>query len=237
MNIQPFDFGPRFDTIVAPPSLDKLLDRVAALEAELVARGAAHEAELAEAREAALDRGRDEGRSEASAALRAALDVLHYQLETIEHRLDQRLAELTRDAAGLALDAADLLAGRVATAWPEAAVTSAVERVLRDTERAAELAIRVHPALAPALDQWLAERPRALTRQLVVEIVPDGELPPGDGIVDWRRGGLAIDAAARRAALRAELAPALAVIVAPADEVGSPAEPVKEDDARDPVLD
>ena len=237
MNIQPFDFGPRFDSIVAPPSLDALLERVAALEAELATQAAAHEAELAEAREAALDRGRDEGRGEASAALQAALDVLHYQLETIEHRLDERVAELTRDAAELALEAADLLAARVAISWPHAAVAAAVERVLRDTERAAELAIRVHPSLAPALHLWLAERPRALTRQLVVEIVPDDEVTPGDGIVDWRRGGLAIDAAARRAAVRAELSPALDTMVPPACDAGSPAEPVKEDDARDPALD
>jgi flagellar assembly protein FliH len=236
MNIQPFDFGPRFDTIVAAPSLDALLERVAALEAELAAQATAHEAELAEAREAALDRGRDEGRGEASAALQAALDVLHYQLETIEHRLDERVTELTRDAAELALEAADLLAGRIAFSWPQAAVTTAVERVLRDTERAAELAIRVHPSLAPALDLWLAERPHALMRQLVVEIVPDDELSPGDGIVDWRRGGLAIDAAARRTALRAALAPALDTIASAAPGTAMPANLVKEDDVRGPTL-
>ncbi|MBB3345781.1 flagellar assembly protein H [Sphingomonas sp. BK069] len=236
MNIQPFDFGPRFDAIVAPPSIDALLERVAALEAELAAQATAHDAELAEAREAALDRGRDEGRGEASAALQAALDVLHYQLETIEHRLDERVAELTHDAAELALEAADVLAGRIAVSWPQAAVTTAVERVLRDTERAAELAICVHPSLAPALDLWLAERPRALTRQLAIEIVPDDELLPGDGNVDWRRGGLAIDAAARRAAVRAALAPALDAIALPRPDAAAAAYPVKEDDAHGQAL-
>jgi flagellar assembly protein FliH len=235
MNIQPFDFGPRFDTVVAPPSLDALLERVAALEAALAAQAAAHAAELAEAREAALDRGRDEGRGEASAALQAALDVLHDQLETIEHRLDERVAELTRDAAELALDAAELLAGHVALRWPQAAVEAAVGRVLRDTERAADIAIRVHPSLAPALDLWLTERPRALTRQIGVEIVPDEEVSPGDGVVDWRRGGLAIDAAARRAAVRAELAPALGSIGPCARDEEAAANPVKEDDASDPA--
>ncbi|MBW6525531.1 flagellar assembly protein H [Sphingomonas sp. RHCKR7] len=236
MNIQPFDFGPRFDTIVAPPSLDALLERVGALETELDAQATAHATELTEAREAALDRGRDEGRAEVSAALRAALDALRHQLETIEHRIDERVADLTRDAAELALAAADLLAGEVAVTWPLAAVTTAVERVLRDTERATALAIRVNPSLAPALDLWLAERPRALTRGIHVEIVPDDEVTPGDGMVDWRRGGLAIDAAARRAALSAELAPALATIAPTARDDRAAADPAKEDDARDPAL-
>lgn len=237
MDIRPFHFGPRFDTASVDLSRDALLEQIAALEARLAERQAAHEDTLAATREAAYQRGRDDARAETATALQAAVEVLHAQLDTIGQRLDERVSALAQDAADLALAGADLLSGHVAIRWPTAAVEAALGRVLRDTERATELAIRVHPSLAPALDVWLAERPAALTRRRSIEIVPDEDLAPGDGVVDWGSGGLAVDATARRAALLAELAAAMEQTpAAPQANAITTNDRVKEDGCDDPAV-
>jgi flagellar assembly protein FliH len=84
------------------------------------------------------------------------------------------------------------------------AIAEALDRVLRQVARGTQLSIRVNPALAAAVERMTEPR-GGERRRVSLTILPDDMLPEGDAAIFWEEGGLAVDAAARRDAVMAEM--------------------------------
>jgi flagellar assembly protein FliH len=69
--------------------------------------------------------------------------------------------------------------------------------------------MRVHPSLAEAVGTLIASRQSAEQRPLTITIHADPAVAVGDALILWDQGGLALDADARRAAVRDALAMSL----------------------------
>jgi flagellar assembly protein FliH len=207
--IKPF----AFDRIFAMPAgippamcVEDLRLQVATLEAEAALMRVDHDAVLAEARAEAFAAGLAQARDEQGAALLSAVDALGCALELTDERVAAITAQLTGDATALALAAADLLAARALGDEPAAAGDAARGRVLEQVARGQELTVRVHPALVDGLEQLMAERRSGDRRRLNLHLDADDGLAIGDAHIEWDGGGLSLDAAARAAAVREELA-------------------------------
>ena len=204
--IRPFAFDRVFAVGAFATRPEDLHLQIASLEAEVERLGALHAAELAAARAEAFDTGINQARVERDTALLAAVDALHATIEIIDQDRDETARGLAEDATQVALAAADLLAARALDEAPAAAIDAAIDRVLRQVARGQELLVRVHPDIAPEIERLIADRQGKDRRRLNLQVTPDDTLAPGDARIDWDQGGLALNAAARWEAIRAELA-------------------------------
>jgi len=205
-HIKPFGF----DRVFAMPAASvtdagDLHAQLLAREAEIEQMRADHAGELARARADGFDAGLTQARGERGAALLAAVDALGCMLEMADERVAALTISLTQDATQVALAAAELLAARAVDARPAAAIDEAIGRVLKQVARGQELLVRVHPDLVEEVEQLVAVRQAADRRRLHLQVAPDAQLARGDARIDWDQGGLSLDAAARAAAVRAEL--------------------------------
>lgn len=208
-HIKPF----AFDRIFAMPAAagpaacaEDLQLQVTALEAEAALMRVDHETLLAATRAEAFDAGMAQARGEQAAALLAAVDALQSSIELTGERMEAITARLTEDAAQVALAAAEMLAARALDQAPGAAVDQAIGRVLRQVARGQDVLVRVHPSLAGEIERLVAVRQSGERRQLNLHVVADPHLAVGDAHIEWDQGGLSLDAAARAAAVRAEMA-------------------------------
>lgn len=208
-HIKPFAFDRIFAMPVANGPAARAEDlrlQVAALEAEAALMRVDHEAQLAVARAEALDAGLAQARGEQAAALLAAVDALQSTIELTDERVEGITARITEDATQVALAAADMLAARALEQAPGASVDAAIGRVLRQVARGQDLLVRVHPDLTEEIERLVAIRRKGDRRQLNLHVAADDHLALGDAHIEWDQGGLSLDAAARTAAVRAELA-------------------------------
>lgn len=207
-NVQRFAFDRVFSVppvgSAGPIDVD-LLPELIALRKELEALKTEQGAQLALARAQGFEAGLNQARAERDAALLSAVDALQAGLETIDERFDEVSQRVTGEAAEIALAAADMIAGRAIEAAPDDAIDAAIGRVLSQVARGTELEVRVHPDLAEAIDARIAERQANDRRRLFLTVVPDATIAMGDAMIGWDQGGLAVDAGARREAVRAEL--------------------------------
>jgi flagellar assembly protein FliH len=207
IHVKPFGFDRVFHmTGGDAPAFDSrtLNDRIDALHAKIEAMEDTHREELAIAGADAFARGLEQARQERDAALLAATDALHAAIEQIDARLAETAEAMARDAAEAALAAADMIAGHAVAAAPVRAIAEALDRVLRQVARGTQLSIRVNPALAAAVERMTEPR-GGERRRVSLTILPDDMLPEGDAAIFWEEGGLAVDAAARRDAVMAEM--------------------------------
>jgi flagellar assembly protein FliH len=207
IHVKPFGFDRVFHmTGGDAPAFDSrtLNDRIDALHAKIEAMEDTHREELAIAGADAFARGLEQARQERAVALLAATDALHAAIEQIDTRLAETAEAMAKDAAEAALAAADMIAGHAVAAAPVRAIAEALDRVLRQVARGTQLSIRVHPALAEAVERMMEPR-GGERRRVSLSIVPDEALAEGDAAIFWEEGGLAIDAAARREAVMAEM--------------------------------
>jgi flagellar assembly protein FliH len=212
IHVKPFGFDRVFHmTGGDAPAFDArtLNDRIDALRARIAAMEETHQEELAVAGADAFARGLEQARQERDAALLAATDAIHAAIEQIDARLADTAEAMARDAAEVALAAADMLAGHAVTEAPARAIAEALGRVLRQVARGTRLAVRVNPALAGAVEQM--GEPRGNERRRVsLSVIPDETLVEGDAVIFWDEGGLAVDAAARRQSVMTEMQALLA---------------------------
>ncbi|EZP48662.1 FliH/SctL family protein [Sphingomonas sp. RIT328] len=209
-HVEPFGFDRIFHNAdpgragSAPSAADMeaLLARLDSMEGE-------QRAALARARSDAFQAGLDQARRQTDVALLAAVDAVHAGLDDLDARFAAVRAHHARAAADVALAAAEALAGHAIDRAPLRAVSEALDRALDQIARGTPLSVRIHPDQHEALAALLTERQRQDRRQLQLIALPDATVPPGDAVIAWDEGGLAIDAAARRAAVLAELEPAL----------------------------
>lgn len=209
---RPFAFDRIFSTAEPelPGSTIELALRLAAAEAQIEGLRIDHDAALAVARAEGFEAGLQEAREERNAALLSAADALQAGLEEIEERHGAVLDGLARDAAEVALAAADLLAARALALAPVQAIEEAIAHVLTQIARGQEVVIRVHPDLVADVEAHVALRQARDRRRLALVVVEDATLARGDARISWDIGGLVLDAAARRMAVGDELAPLLA---------------------------
>ena len=207
IHVKPFGFDRVFHmTGGEAPAFDAgtLNDRIDALRARIAAMEETHREELAVAGADAFARGLDQARQERDTALLAATDAIHAAIEQIDARLAETADAMAKDAAEIALAAADMLAGHAIAEAPVRAIAEALDRVLRQVARGTRLSIRVSPALAGAVER-MAEPKGGERRRVSLTILPDDTLAEGDAVIFWDEGGLAVDASARRQAVMAEL--------------------------------
>ena len=141
------------------------------LRAELSRMREDHHTELARARVDGFEAGLAQARNEREAALLSAVDAIQADLESIGGTLDTTRAELTRDAAELALAAAGHIAGRAITDQPVNAIDDAIGRALAQVARGTELTIRIHPDLETDIAERIARRQAGDVHAGVIEPV------------------------------------------------------------------
>lgn len=207
-HIRPFVF----DSIFAIPETDPskvsthdLQLEIAALQADLALAQQEQEVLLASVRAEAFEAGLAQARGERENAMLAAVDALQASLENLDSRMEDIAAEVARDGAEVSLAAAELLAGRAIVMDPGLAIDDAIGRVLKQVARGQELLVRVAPSLAADVERMIEARQAQDRRRLNLQVVSDPSLAPGDAFIEWDQGALALDAEARREAIRAEL--------------------------------
>lgn len=213
-HIRPFAFDRVFAAATAADQAlryEDLAAQLAALQADAARARADHDAMLALARAEAFEAGLAQARCERETALLCAIDALQAGLETVDANLAETTARITADATHVALAAADLLAARALAAEPGAAIDEAIGRVLKQVARGQDLQVRVHPDFVEEIERLVAVRQGGERRRLNLHIAGDLALIEGDARIEWDQGGLTLDAAARAAAIRAELEPLLPV--------------------------
>ncbi len=207
-NVERFAFDRIFsapasaDTTI--PSGDMLLE-ISALRAELALLRSDVDAQVALARAEGFDAGLAQARAERDVALLSAVDALHAGIESLDERFDEVSTRVAGEAAEIALAAADMIAGRAVDLAPAEAIDAAIGRALGQVARGTELEIRVHPDLIEAIEARIAERQANDRRKLNLTVVGDVTIAIGDALIGWEKGGLALDATARRKAVLEEL--------------------------------
>lgn len=207
-HVKPFAFDRIFavgSTADPAPRTDDLQLQIASLEAEIERMRADHEAMLVRARADGFEAGLSFARGERETALLSAVDALQASVEMVDGRIEDITRRITEDAAEVAIAGAELLAARALAEAPGAAIDAAIGRALKQVARGQELLIHVHPDLKPEIERLIAVRQSGDRRRLNLHVVADESLSHGDAHIEWDQGGLKHDAAARAAALRAEL--------------------------------
>ena len=209
-NVRPYAFERVFSLTADEPlpvvaDVEEENSSLIALKREMEMMKEAHAAELARVRTDGFQAGLDQAKSERENALLMAMDALHAGFEANDEEQQRFRDGLIREAAELALSAAETLAGHALESQPGQAIDDAIGRVLQQVSRGEEVHIRVHPDLAEDIEKRIAERQSRDRRKLRLTVSADGSVPCGDATFSWERGGMALDAEARRKAIRAEL--------------------------------
>lgn len=175
------------------------------LRDELDALKLQFETGIAVARADGFEAGLVQARGETAAALLAATDALHVSIEAVEDEYAAIEQRLSKAAADVAMAAAEGLAAQALALDPARAIDQAIGRVLLQVARGQELQIHVHPALVEQMEALIVTRQSHDRRRLSLSVLADPALAIGDALISWDQGGLALDFAARRAAILAEL--------------------------------
>lgn len=178
---------------------------IAILTEEIEALRAEHAAALAQARADGFQAGRTQAATEQTAALVSSIIALNSGLANIEQNADLRQREMVADAAVLAMDVADHLAGSALSREPLAGLQSALDTLLAEAGWSKPLSIFIHPTLASTFIQQLGDFSGSAWRPSV-EVFPDAKLAIGDARVEWPGGGLCLNRGHRRAEVLAALA-------------------------------
>ena len=213
IRVRPFGFDRVFHfatpEIAAQADVSEREGQIAALHAEIERLIEAHAIALAQAHTDGFQAGLHQARTERDAALLAAIDALHDALDDVDERLIDAAGAMKTDAADVALSAAEALAGHAVAINPALAIDEALGRVLLQVARGTRLDIRVNPVLVEAVERSVEARKAHERRKLLIAVIPDEAIEPGDARILWEEGGVAVDAAARRQAVLDEIAPLL----------------------------
>ena len=206
--VRPFAFDRRFSATPASHAQASRIElemEVESFKAQLERMEKERQMVLAQARADGFEAGLAHARTERETALLAAVDALQAGVEQLAEEFESVATSVTRDAADVALAAADLLAGRAIEAAPAAAIDEALGRVLQQVGRGPRLLIRVNPGVVEEMERIVAERIANERRRMTLNVVGDPTLALGDAAIVWDEGGLSLDAVARRAMIEEEL--------------------------------
>jgi len=202
---KPFAFDRVFTLPKAAAAPRDALPEVITLRDELERLKQQFETAVAVARADGFEAGLAQARGETAVALLAATDALHVSIEAVEDEYAAIERRLSKVAADVAMAAAEGLAAQAIEADPARAIDEAIGRVLLQVARGQELHIHVHPDLLEQMEKRVLARQSSDRRRLSLTLLADPAIAIGDALIAWEQGGLALDAAARRAAIRAEL--------------------------------
>lgn len=213
ISIKPFGFDRVFrfgsvpdDEAEAPlPADDALHERIATLEARIEQMRREQGETIEAARAEGVAQGLEQARGERAEAMLAATDALHAALDDLGTQIAEESDRIMREAADVALCAADLIAGHAVAREPGRAVDEALGRALRQVVRGTALQIRVHPDSLADIERLVMVRAERDKRSLPVTFIEDANVAPQDAHISWAEGGLIADAAARRADIAREL--------------------------------
>jgi flagellar assembly protein FliH len=202
-----FEFDRVFGNSPSAPAADTttIALQLAAVQAELDHLRHDHADALAMARADGFDSALAHSRAERETALLAAVTSLDRGLAGLCDSFADTEARMTRTATEVAMAAAETLAARALSDNPTAAIGAAIGRVLAQRGARERLQLSVHPTLVTDIEALVAARGVAGQQPLPMTIHGDPALAPGDVVIVWDTGGLTLDAAARNAAVRAEL--------------------------------
>lgn len=203
MSIQTYSFDRCFsssDVNIADFALD-----AQALRTELAALSEDRDREIARARSEGFEAGLTQARQDRDEAILAAIDALQAGIEIEQDDRERTLHTITQQAAELGLAAAELLAGRAIEADPGQAIDLAIGKILLEITRGSEITVRVHPDLSDEVELRIAARQNEDRRKLNLHVVGDAKIEHGDAALEWDCGAMNLDAAARKAAIEAEM--------------------------------
>jgi len=153
---------------------------------------------LAEAREVALQQGREEGaaaaRAEAEASQAARVAAA---LETVAAQLSDRLSQeaagrraLERDVVDMLVEIGERIAPEFLAAYSADLAQARIRAGLRMAGGSARVTVRVSPALEAALAAQLAGLAQHHAQEAALRVIADPALGDGAARVDWENGGL-----------------------------------------------
>lgn len=202
-----FRFGAAAEEQQGPvtPPVEELQAQIAALQERIEQVRQDQETALIKARSEGVAQGLAQARGERAEAMLSATDALHAALDDLGGQWGAERERLMRDAADVALCAAEMIAGHAIRQEPGRAIDEALGRALRQVARGTALLIRVHPDSLEDVERMVAERRAGERRALNIGIVADADIAPHDAHIGWAEGGLVVDASARRAAVAREL--------------------------------
>ncbi|OAN52561.1 FliH/SctL family protein [Sphingobium sp. TCM1] len=212
ISIKPFGFDRVFrsgpapvEDVPASPPVEELQGQIAALQERIEEMRQDRETALLKARAEGLAAGLAQARGERAEAMLSATDALHAALDELGGQWAHESDRIMREAAEVALCAAEMIAGHAIRQAPGQAIDEALGRVLRQVVRGTSVSIRVHPDSLEDVERLVAERRAGERRALNIAIVADATIARHDAHIGWAEGGLIVEAAARRAAVAREL--------------------------------
>ncbi len=177
-----------------------------AAPAPAVAIDPQHEADVAIARAEGFDAGYAAARAEADAAHAAATRAIETALRDSGAQIDRLIAELSAEAANLALAIGDHLAGH--TRDTDAALAKLIGDAVRQAVGQPVLRLTVAPERVEAVRTLASAAVDRIGAGIRVDVEGEAGLQPGDIRADWQTGGLQASAEERRSAILTSLASA-----------------------------
>ncbi|MGD9862222.1 MAG: hypothetical protein AB7S99_03320 [Pseudodonghicola sp.] len=153
---------------------------------------------LAEARETAFARGRDEGAAAArveaetalSARIAAALEALQGRFDDLLGQDEVRRGELERDVLDLLADAGARIAPEFLAAYSADLALARIRDGLRMASGSSRLSIRLSPGIAAAIGAEVAALGQGRGAGAPPEVIADPALADGEARLDWDHGGM-----------------------------------------------
>lgn len=166
-----------------------------------------YEVNLAIARADGFDAGYAAARAEVDATQAAVAGAIEIALSDSEAKIDQLVAELSAEAANLALAIGEHLAG-IASKGTDAALARTVSDAVRQAVGNPVLRLTVASETAATVNKLANAAVDRIGACVRIDVEGDTSMRPGDIRADWQTGGLLSSAAERRAAVLADIAAA-----------------------------
>lgn len=175
------------------------------LRREIERLHAHYKAELDKARMDGFQTGLAQARAERDSAVLSAVDAVHLNLEQMREQLGDVVREMKREVAGLALDAAEAIAGHAIRNCPLDLIVSTLHDVVDQVVAGTAIEVIVHPDMQGPLQAALQSHMRLLRREPDLAIVVDDTVEPGDARLVWKQGGVELSRAERANMVRTEI--------------------------------
>lgn len=175
------------------------------LRREIERLHAHYKAELDKARMDGFQTGLAQARAERDSAVLSAVDAVQLGLETMREQLGDVVREMKREVAGLALDAAEAIAGHAIQNCPLDLIVSTLHDVVDQVVAGTAIEVIVHPEMQGPLQAALQSHVRLRRREPDLAVVADDTVEPGDARLVWRQGGVELSRAERADMVRTEI--------------------------------
>ncbi len=152
------------------------------------------EAMIEAARQEGYARGQEDGKRAAAEAndakLASGVDRLLKAIKSATAKVDSEMGRIEEEAVHFALSAARKLASALIERQPAAELEALLRVCLSELRNTPHLVVRVCVEQADELSERLEVVSRETGFAGEVVVLPDNEIAPGDGRIDWADGGL-----------------------------------------------